>query len=245
MPKLSFRNSVCPLLLSVLLVAGAGCGGGGSSGGAPSSPSQDVAAQQAWQSVLAGNRTLAVSGRGFNYETLTENDLFTWTYSFSAKEAASSPADGSSQWRVRISSQGTAASTGNTVLDGGSMYVHFDSSNRIIGHSSANGCSLVANAAVPPQSAGVSAAGDLSTVVSQPLCLGSANAPVLRYSDRWSIQTEASIRFFCWTINSHYITDEVYESVEYCFEADQAGTIGSRARVRYPGSLSTIALRNY
>lgn len=228
--------------LSALLLCSCG---GGSDTASSSITAQTVGAREAWDTILQGNRTFVVVGYGFNYETLKEDDTFEATYSFSAKEAAPSPADGSRQWRIRLSATSKAASTGSTVFPGEEIDFHFDASNRIIGHRSINGCDVVATSTTPPQFANISSSGPLSTVLSQPVCFGASESPRARYAESWNIKTEASIQFFCWRLES-YVTDNISRnSAEYCFEVSPQGQVGQRARVSYPGSPGGIVFRNY
>jgi hypothetical protein len=226
------------------------CGGGSGSGdGSPQPDATTADMNSAWRSYLSGDRTIVVSGRAFNWNTLVESDLFVLTYQYSAPESVAFPLSGQMARRMTRQLSVTAASSGSAVVDGGTLETYFDDNFRLVGHrytlgSSNPTCYAVTSTSPLPAVASINSSGAIAATQMYFPC----GIPLSPYpatgSESWTYRFEAGVKFACFDSRDINSSGEVTGRTEYCHALQADGTLGTKARVTSYGSASPAIFEN-
>jgi hypothetical protein len=226
--------SALPAVAMLSLLAACGGGGdGGNSGFIP--PTSDFAAQQAWKNLIGSGGSWTVSGTspaGNVEETLA----------IAAAGTATFPPTGVSYSKTTI----TSTLKVNGTSQGSSVVEYFrDAGFLIQGVRSGTLCGDATSNALPAVAAKVNASGPLVTLNERTSCAQGAPSNGSEVSS-WSIAFDRSFVFLCLNSDSRDATGQTTSRQQDCVEINEAGTLGTRARIviDLPGN-PTVTLLNY
>lgn len=232
--------------LSVMI---AGCGGGGDNGnGGFTPPSTDFNAFRAWTNLLqpAGLTSWTVSGTG------SDGNVYESTMFVQIAPNAVFPLDAIPYFVTNFGSQlkgnGTAISSKSiqNYFDAG-WQTHGLSNSATVETTTTTTCDAVIGGLVPPPAVKVNASGTLYDADIHASCTPGSDV-VGRSVATWSVEFEAGFVFLCInTQDTGLGTSPQVTNEQNCVEIDEAGRLGTRARLVLSANSPSFSLvaRNY
>ena len=248
--SISLKNLVMPkwaaFFVTVMLAA---CGGGGDGGsGGFVQPTTNFNAFAAWTNLLqpAALTSWTVSGTG------SDGNVYESTMFVQVVPNAVFPLDAIPYF---VTSFGSQLKANGTAISSKSIQNYFDAgwqtrglrNSATVGTTTTTTCDAVVSGLVPPTAAKVNASGTLYDADIHASCTP-GSVVVGRSIATWSVEFEAGFVFLCInTQDSDLGGNPQVTNEQNCVEIDEAGRLGTRARVSLGSNSPSFSLvaRNY